>query len=110
MQRGGQRGRAIISPLQVQRFHQARPPGLLDGMAVPLSKEVLRALQNAIPIYKAVFAEYATAPSHWDLLSSLRGTFDAASCDMAEVLLGGGSLVGLPSLCHQASVEAPLLV
>ena len=110
MQRRGQRGRAAISPLQVQRFHQARPPGLFDGMAVPLSEEVLRALQNPVSVYEAVFAKYATTPSRSSLLSPLRGALDATSCNVAEVLFGGGSLAGLPSLCHQTGVEASLLV
>jgi hypothetical protein len=94
----------------MQRKHQARPPGLLDGMAIPLSEEVLRALQDAVPVYEAVLSKHAPASPHWCLLPALCRSLDAAPGNVAAVLPGAYGLAGLPPLCDQTGVEAPLLV
>jgi hypothetical protein len=45
--------------MQMQRQHKVRAPGLPHGMAVTFAKEVLRALQDAVPLHEALLAEYA---------------------------------------------------
>lgn len=53
--------------MQMQRQHQVRPPGLLDGMALALAEEVLRAVQNALPIHQAVRSRHAAVAAHTHL-------------------------------------------
>lgn len=53
--------------MQMQRQHQVRPPGLLDGVALALAEEVLRAVQNALSIYQAVRTRHAAVAAHTHL-------------------------------------------
>lgn len=110
MQSRGQRHRASIPPVQMQWEHQARSPGLLNGVAVPLPEEVLRALQDPVSIYKTLRSKHATGSAHGCLYSPLYRSRDATRCDMAEVLLGGFCLVGLAPLCHTTDMETAILV
>lgn len=54
-----ERRRASLLSLQVQWEYQICPPGLFDGVAIPLAEKALRALQDAVPIYEAVRPRYA---------------------------------------------------
>lgn len=52
----------------MQWEYKIRPPRLPDGVAVPLTKEALRAVQDALPLHKALLARHANATT----LSRLR--------------------------------------
>jgi hypothetical protein len=44
----------------MQREYKVCPPGLLDGVVVPLAEEALRAVQNRFQVYKTLLSEHAT--------------------------------------------------
>ena len=110
MQRGRKRHRALVSPLQMQWQYQACSPGLPDGMAVALAKEALRALQNPIPIYKVILAQYATVTPSRCLLPSLPPSFGPQYCDLVEILFGEHCLAGMPSIRYTTNLAALVLV
>jgi hypothetical protein len=94
----------------MQWEYQARPPGLPDGMAFPLSEEALRALQDPLPIHEALFSKYAAELTPWGCFPSLCPPFDAEHCDLVEVLLSGYGLARMSSICYQTGLEAVVLV
>ncbi|KAL3954573.1 hypothetical protein ACCO45_010136 [Purpureocillium lilacinum] len=59
MSRRGHHRRASLLPLQMQREHQVRPSGLPDGVAVAFTKEILRTLQDVVPLHQALRPRHA---------------------------------------------------
>jgi hypothetical protein len=79
-------------------------------MVIAFAKETLRAMQDAVSIYEAIFAEHATVAPSWRLLPSLPLAFGPQCCDMAKVLFGDYRLVGVSSIRYTTSVATPFLV
>lgn len=94
----------------MQRKHQVRPPGLLNGMAVAFTEETLRALQDALSIHQAIFAEYATVPTLSRPRSTCHHPHRKEPGDVFEGLSGGRSLACMSSVCNKAGLEAAILV
>lgn len=79
-------------------------------MVVAFTKKALRAMQDALQIYKAVLTEYAAFATERSILSPLRPPFLAEFRDMVEMLLGSYSLVRDVAICHTAGVASAVLV
>jgi hypothetical protein len=79
-------------------------------MALPLSEEVLRALQNPVPLHEAVLAKHAAESPYRRLRAPIYRPHATSPCNLAEILLGGWGLARITPICRPAGMEAPLLV
>lgn len=55
----------------MQRQYQIRPSRMPDGVAIAFSEEILRTLQDLVPIYKALCARHASVATRTHLSGAL---------------------------------------
>ena len=79
-------------------------------MVVAFAEEALRALQDAVPIYEALFSKYATDTTPPRSLSARHYPHGQERSYVAEVLFGNHSLAWIPSVYYQTSLEVIVLV
>jgi len=99
----------VVLPVQVQWEHKIRPPGLPDGVALSFSKEVLRAMQDSLPIYQTLRPVHATH-SATTAISSADGHPQLANIiEMDPLRRGWLCMALLATLVNKTSLETALL-
>jgi hypothetical protein len=93
----------------MQWEHQIRSSGMLDGMAVTFSKEVLRTVQNAISIHKAVPPADATNHTYLSLYTEGDHPCLQTSLDMVSSGSGNHGMAGMPTMVNEGNLEDGLL-
>jgi hypothetical protein len=97
---GKHRARAPVLPMQVQRQHQIRTPRMPHGMAVAFAKEVLRAVQDFIPLYQTLPPWHADPDTHLCLYTSRCRAHTQALHDMVSGRPGSFCVAGPTALVH----------
>ena len=80
-----------------------------DGMVVTFAEEILRAVQNPIPLYQAVPSAHATTPANDRILSTSYHTYFDTFYDMVSWVIGYVSLVGATTMVHACGMAKPFL-
>jgi hypothetical protein len=93
----------------MQRQYQVCPSGLLDGMAVAFAKEVLRALQDALPFHEALLAEHAEETTHKCLPTKGYAAYTLTPLDMAKRTVGRLCLAGMGAMDHAMRMAGHVL-
>lgn len=105
----GLRCRAALLSLQVQWQYQVRPPRLLDGMAVALEQETLRALQDPFPLYKTLRLAHATHSAAAHLRKKSLSTYCKLPIDLGSCRHRRSRLARCASLVYSLVMEGPFL-
>jgi len=79
-------------------------------MALTFTKETLRAVQDALSIHEIVLSKHAAVSTPEGFHSAFLLTFNAKYCNLVEVLHGGSSLAGMPSIRYKTGLEITVLV
>lgn len=96
--------------MPVQWQYQARPPGLLDGVALPFTKETLRALQDALPLHQALRSKYAQIVAMARLCQPHGQIFLRQHAAVDESVAGYAGLVWSLAVRYEECMEYVVLV
>ena len=80
-----------------------------DGMVVTFAEEILRAVQNPIPLYQAVPSAHATTPADDRILSTSYHTYFDTFYNMVSWIIGYVSLGGATTMVHACGMAKPFL-
>jgi hypothetical protein len=80
-----------------------------DGMVVTFAEEILRAVQNPIPLYQAVPSAHATTPPDDRILSTSYHAYSDTFYNVVPWVVGYVSLVGATTMVHACGMAKPFL-
>jgi hypothetical protein len=95
--------------MQMFRQHQIRPPRMPHGMAVTLSEEILRIMQDILPLHEALRSIDACNPSLPSLRPTTRALWLEGNSAMDTVSMRGYHLDMLATMVHTSSMASLLL-
>ena len=78
-------------------------------MAVTLTEETLRAMQNALPIYQTIRPKHATEPSGTSVRKASLDTMLPNSSDMVEICSRCICLAGMAAVVDARNLEGTIL-
>ena len=91
------------------RQHQVRTPGMFDGMAQSFQQEALRAMQDSVPLHKAIRCEHATEIAVESVCKESLLARRAAAGTGVQEHVGDVCMVELDTLANKMGLAVVLL-
>ncbi len=105
----GFRGRALVLSMQMQWQYQICPSKLPHGMAVTLTEETLRIMQDTVPLHQALSSPNAQHRSTSGLPTPGYNTYMEELPDLVPLTARDVCLGGLAAMVHANHLEGSFL-